>query len=101
MLPLGILNASTKNVRITPNSTTDTRRIFAHSETKSRPERPRLSSRSASMRCWGVIERAAASLTPSPIGTDTDSFELIVLLHPHHCRNAGRPFLEITRRGRL
>src|SRR4029078_2288146 len=89
MLPLGILKASTKNGGITPNSTTDTRRIFAHSARKSRPVRPRLSSRRASMRCWGVIERPAEQSTRSPIGTDTASFELIDLLRPLHCDAAA------------
>src|SRR4051812_44217708 len=59
MLPLGILNASTKNVRMNPNSTIETNKILIHSPRKVRPLRPLLSSRNASMRCSGVIERAA------------------------------------------
>src|SRR3954468_2294811 len=62
MLPLGILNASTKNVRMTANRTTDTAKIFVHSQMKSQPDRRRLSSRRASIRCSGVIERGELSL---------------------------------------
>src|SRR5262245_8443374 len=59
MLPLGILNASTKKVRMNPNSTIETSRIFAHSPKKLSPLRRLFSSRSASIRCSGVISRDA------------------------------------------
>src|SRR5262245_60132499 len=76
MLPLGILNASTKNVRMKPNNTTDTIRIFAHSPRKLSPLRPLLSSRSASSRCSGVIARDPdTSVEDSLTGADAGGGE--------------------------
>src|SRR5579862_2536704 len=63
MLPLGILKASTKNVRITKKSTTETEKTLVHSQMKPSGPRRRLTSRRASVRCSGVIARAADSFS--------------------------------------
>ncbi len=56
MLPLGILNASTMNVRSTRNSATEIQKIFVHSQRKPSPKlRRRFTYCSASMRCVGVM----------------------------------------------
>src|SRR5438034_4453241 len=71
MLPLGILNASTKNVRMTRKSSTDTCRIFVHSQRNPNLDRPRFSSRNASTRCCGVIAREGGKI-PSAAAPDSE-----------------------------
>src|SRR5436190_22302111 len=59
MLPLGILNASTMNVRSIRKSATEIQKILVHSHRKPRPRpRRRLTYCNASMRCDGVIRNA-------------------------------------------
>src|SRR5438270_11620222 len=58
MLPLGILNASTKKVRRKKKSSTETANIFAHSQRKDSGPAPRFTLRSAPTRCSSVIARA-------------------------------------------
>ena len=55
MLPLGILNASTRNVRITRKTTTAIWMIFVHSQKKPRDARRLFTCCSAALRCSGVI----------------------------------------------
>src|SRR5919197_343001 len=69
MLPLGILNASMKNVRRKRNSSTDTAKIFAHSHRKETGPAPRLTLRSAPTRCSAVIARAGVGVGEDPAGS--------------------------------
>ncbi len=57
MLPLGILNASTRKVLMPKNNTTEMVKIFAQSHRKPSPARPRLTCCSASSLRSGVINR--------------------------------------------
>src|SRR5215213_528406 len=86
MLPLGILKASTRNVLIPKNSTTEIVKIFAQSQRNPRLARPRLTCCNASIRRSGVIERcnddcigsgdpsmATCTINPSPRGAASTS----------------------------
>src|SRR5829696_10049072 len=87
MLPLGILNASTRKVLIPKNSTTEIVKIFAQSQRNPRLARPRLTCCNASIRRSGVIERcndddcigsgdpsmATCTINPSPRGAASTS----------------------------
>src|ERR1700709_341782 len=92
MLPLGILNASTRNVRITPKSTTDTTRILHHSHRNPRLDRLRFSSRNAPLRCSAVISRVArsggaADVTPGSWGRcDESSKDMLPRVFECRCR---------------
>jgi len=73
MLPLGILKASTKKVRIRKKSRTETMKIFAHSQRNASGPAPRFTSRSASRRCSAVIR------DPTGVTDGTDSCVLMRL----------------------